>query len=292
MAETEEDAWLNSAMANQILEQWATTPGPRWQPLTYETFHSTGGSQLQRLNDGSLLSAGAPPDKDEWVLTTTSELTTITAFRLDLMTDESLPQNGPGRAPNGNLHLNEIHFQYFAPNEATPRSLDIARATADFNQHGWTIQHAIDGNPGSAWGIHPQVGQPHHAVFVLAQPLAVAPQGRILISLKQTHGGSHIIGRCLLSACSGDANQALPLSADSLRIERIPAAERTASETATIAPTGKTVCSWERCGERTRPTSGAPTAIHPALSSRRPGETTRRGWPRRVIGPHASTRPL
>ena len=231
MAAAKDEAWLGSAAAEEIFQQWAATPGPRWLPLDYETFHSSGGAQLQRLADGSLLSTGPAPDKEELVVTATSALTTITAFRLDLLTDESLPQQGPGRAPNGNLHLNDIRFQYFAPDEATPRTLAIAQATADFNQEGWTIQQAIDDNPGSAWGIHPHVGQPHHAIFVLTEPLEVSPQGRILISLKQTHGGGHVIGRCLLSACDGDANQALALSADSLHIEQLPAAERTAAET-------------------------------------------------------------
>lgn len=231
LAAANDDAWLRSATADSLFQQWAANPGPRWQPLAYETFFSSGGAQLQRLPDGSLLSTGPAPDKEELILTVTSELTTITAFRLDVLTDGSLPQQGPGRAPNGNLHLNDIRFQYFAPEEATPRTLVIAQATADFNQEGWTIQQAIDDNPGSAWGIHPQVSQPHYAVFVLAEPLTVSPQGRILISLKQTHGGSHVIGRCRMSACEGDANHAIALSAESSRIERLPASERTAAET-------------------------------------------------------------
>ncbi len=231
LAAAEDSAWLSSAAAEEIFQQWAATPGPRWQPLAYETFYSSGGAHLQRLSDGSLLSAGPTPESEEVVVTATSELTTITAFRLDLLTHDSLPEQGPGRAPNGNLHLNDIRFQYFAPDEVAPRSLSVAQATADFNQAGWTIQQAIDDDPRSAWGIHPHVGQPHHAVFVLSEPLPVSPQSRILVSLKQTHGGGHVIGRFLLSACEGDANQALALSAQASRIEQKSAAARTAAET-------------------------------------------------------------
>jgi len=47
---------------------------------------------------------------------------------------------------------------------------------------------AIDGNPATGWGIHPAVGQPHHIVFGLAQPLTLKAGARLTISLEQLLG--------------------------------------------------------------------------------------------------------
>jgi mono/diheme cytochrome c family protein len=229
-AQAGEAQWLQSTEAYEIFQQWQAAKPPRWLPLNYDTFYSNGGADLQRLDDGSLLAGGANPEQETFVVTGTTELPTITALRLDLLTHDSLPLQGPGRAANGNLHLNEISVQYFPPGSASPKNLTIAAATADFSQDGWTIQHAIDGNPQSAWAIHPLVGQPHHGIFVLNQPLQIEPMGKILVSLRQTHGGSHVIGRFLLSVCDGDANHAVALSSEGLALEQVPPNERTSEQ--------------------------------------------------------------
>lgn len=219
--------WLQTADADEIMQQWQAAKPPRWSPLNYDTFYSNGGAELQRLEDGSILAGGPNPEQETFVVTGTTELATVTALRLDVLPHDSLPAMGPGRAANGNLHLNEIAMHYFSPGNAVPTKLTIAAATADFNQDGWTIEHAIDGNPQSAWAIHPHVGQPHHGIFVLSQPLQVEPQGKILVSLRQTHGGSHVIGRFAVSVCEGDSLHAVALSTESQAIEQIPLHERT-----------------------------------------------------------------
>jgi hypothetical protein len=83
---------------------------------------------------------------------------------------------------------------------------------ADFNQEGWTIERALDGNPASAWGIYPQVGQPHYAIFALAEPLQLTPGESLKIEVQQTHGGGHLIGRMRLLVTG--APQPFPLAAN------------------------------------------------------------------------------
>ena len=78
----------------------------------------------------------------------------------------------------------------------------IASASADFNQTGWTIDHALDGNEKTAWGIHPKVGESHQAVFKLKEPLTCGPDATLTFVLKQLHGEGHLIGCLRLSATS------------------------------------------------------------------------------------------
>ena len=83
---------------------------------------------------------------------------------------------------------------------AQPVKLKFSRATADFEQKDWTAAKAIDGNPATGWGIHPAVGQSHHAVFELAVPLEPKPGAKLTVSLKQLAPQSHLVGRFKLSA--------------------------------------------------------------------------------------------
>ena len=95
------------------------------------------------------------------------------------------------------------------PAAARPVAWQAARA--DFDQAGWTIAHAIDGNPATAWGIYPQVGKSHTAVFILKEPVPAKDGMRLVFSLEQQHGGGHLIGRPRLSATSGSVSSLQPL---------------------------------------------------------------------------------
>jgi hypothetical protein len=118
---------------------------------------------------------------------------------LEVLTDSALPHQGPGRQDNGNLHLNEFVISVLRDGEEKPRKLEIASAIADFNQQGWSIDKALDGNAGTAWGIYPEVGKAHRAVFLLKEPYQPAPGERLKIEVHQVHGGGHLIGKWRLS---------------------------------------------------------------------------------------------
>ena len=178
-----------SAWELQIRETLAN-----WAPLKPLEVISEGGATAEVLPDASLRFGGERPERDTYRIRGVVPLERITAFLLEVMTDDSLHKRGPGRQDNGNLHLSEIKIL------AGDESLAIADAVADFNQGGWTIAHAIDGNPKTAWGIYPEVGKPHRAMFVLDEPLEFENDGGLAIVLEQLHGGGHLIGRPRISA--------------------------------------------------------------------------------------------
>jgi hypothetical protein len=197
-----------------------------WRPLEIETFVSLDAAQLRRLDDGSILSSGPLPEKETTAVTAATTLPLVTAIRLDILPDDSLPQRGPGRAENGNLHLNEMEIRVYRPGAAAVARLAIRDATADFDQEGWTIRHALDGDLGTAWGIHPEEGQPHYAVFELETPLAVEPGMRLHVLMRQIHGRSHLIGRFRLSATDAPAELTIALPFGAQETRALPAHER------------------------------------------------------------------
>ena len=127
---------------------------------------------LKILEDASVLATGNPADKDVYSIDVETPSAAVTGLRLEVLTHESLPHNGPGRQGNGNLHLNEIRIFVVNETDQTLRELKLSSARADFNQDGgMNIETAFDGNPNTAWGIYPDVGKSHHAAFSLANPL-------------------------------------------------------------------------------------------------------------------------
>lgn len=209
---------LQSTRAQDAVQRWERTTQKLsiWQPLNIQTFQSSHGQDLTQLKDASILVSGTPPEKDTYTLSAKpaaakgaiQKLKKLTAIRLDVLPHASLPMQGPGRCANGNLHLNEIEITCFGPGQELPanskkiknKKVRVKRAYADWNQSGWTIDHAIDGNEQTAWGIFPEVGKPHFAIFVLETPIEVSDETLIRVQLKQLHGGSHLIGRFKLFA--------------------------------------------------------------------------------------------
>ena len=164
-----------------------------WAILSSAVVESSGGIEFEAKPDGSFLALGQAPEKDTTIFTAKLPISGVTALQLDVLTDESLPQNGPGRAENGNLHLTDFVVR------VNGKAVKISKAEADFNQTDWTIDRAIDTNPDSAWGIHPQQGQPHQALFVFEKPVSATIGDEIRIELHQLHGRKHLIGRSRLS---------------------------------------------------------------------------------------------
>jgi hypothetical protein len=206
-----------------------------WLPLAPTEFVSSDGSTLKLLEDHSILASDVRPAKDTYTITARSSVTKLTALRLDVLSDDSLPLKGPGRQDNGNLHLSE--FEAFVVDDgSTERSpLKIKKATADWDQSGWTISHALDGNIGSAWGIYPKVGASHYAVFELDKPVMLKPSSQLVVVLKQLHGGGHLIGRAKLYATDAPGASAKVLPDTVLAAMKVKRDQRSDEQRTAIA---------------------------------------------------------
>lgn len=181
-----------------------------WQVLEPVAYSSAEGAELVKQPDGSLLATGARPEKDIYTVVAHAVGRTIKAIRVEVMADATLPQGGPGRQENGNLHLTEL-VMHAAPvdDPAAEKNVKLTRPQADFNQMpGWTINDALDNVAETGWGIYPEVGRTHRAVFELAEPIESAGPVALTFALHQTLGRGHLIGRVRLAV----AEEPQPLS--------------------------------------------------------------------------------
>ncbi len=229
---------------------------PEWIVIRPEVDDiSTGGQRYLLLEDNSLLAQGYAPTKHRVQLTVRTDLRSITAFRLELLTDPNLPLGGPGRSIKGTGALTEFEVEA-APADAPARFTKVrfARATADLNlperplepmfydktdkrRVTGPVEFAIDGKDETAWGMDAGPGvrnQPRKAVFTAAEPIGW-PQGTLLrIHLSQKHGGwnsddnqNHNLGRIRLSITATPGAEADPLPARVRGILSIPRERRT-----------------------------------------------------------------
>lgn len=80
----------------------------QWTALDLLEMNSEGKATFKKLDDGSILASGENPANDTYTITARTNLTGITAFRLEAIPDESLPGKGSGRAADGNFVLSRI----------------------------------------------------------------------------------------------------------------------------------------------------------------------------------------
>lgn len=220
-----------------LVARWEKERGAEaiWETVSPEVFLTAGNARLKRLEDGVLLAEGPRPETDTYTITSAPKLAGITAIRLEVLSDPALPMKGPGRQDNGNLHLSEFELRVFQPGTAQGEKVAIRRATADFNQDGWTISHALDGNEKTAWGIHPREGEPHQAVFELDKKHVLTNGARLTFLLKQLHGGGHLIGKFRLAVTGDDPARASVLPALAVEARKVTPAQRTPEQRLALA---------------------------------------------------------
>ena len=161
----------------------------RWRTLEPTTLQAAGGAMLTKQPDGSILASGKSPHGSVYTIACETDLSDITGIRLEVLPNDSLPNKGPGRAPDGNFVLTEI--EVLAAPKADPKHakpVKLQAPLADFSQEGYSVASAIDGdrtNQGAGWAVSPTTGVTHWATFETAEPVGKA--GGTVITVKLHH---------------------------------------------------------------------------------------------------------
>ena len=209
---------------------------PSWQVLEPIEYHSAEEAVLEKQPDGSLYASGNRPATDTYTIQVHSKLNRLSAVQLKLIADDRLPSGGPGRQDNGNLHLNEFVLK-IAPldNLEDKQQISFKTSQADFNQQGWEVEKSIDANPATAWGIHPEVGKSHSAIYVFNEPQESNAGFELTFTLEQSHGRQHTIGRFRLSAIENVEPNSHLIDNDIRTAASVPINERTLDQKINLA---------------------------------------------------------
>lgn len=165
---------------------------------------SLGGATLGLQEDRSLKASGTSPERDTYEITLDAIDAPIQALRLEALVDETLPNQGPGRAANGNFVVTDLSLTVSPPTpgaEATP--IAIAAVEADFSQSDFPIEHAIDGDKKTGWAIAGKSGEQWNvdrtAIIHFKEPMQLDGGTRLTVTIEQNHGMQHTLGRFRLS---------------------------------------------------------------------------------------------
>jgi WD40 repeat protein/mono/diheme cytochrome c family protein len=188
------EAW-EKAQAGSIVNRWAV--------LEPKSLSASRGATLTKEADGSIVVAGKNVPT---VLTIAAEtdLAGITGVRLEVLPDSRYPNQGPGRAPDGNFVLSELQIAA-APKSAPKQSkpIGLQNPLADFSQEGFEVAKAADGDAndvGSGWAVSPITGITHWATFETKEP--VGQPGGTVLTIRLHHkfaGNVYQLGRFRLS---------------------------------------------------------------------------------------------
>ena len=149
------------------LDQLAT-----WTPLLPVSATSSL-PLLTILEDGSVIASGDQSKRDVYEIGYSNKLANITALRIEVLPDPSLPRNGPGRVyyegPFGDFFLSEVGLS------ADGQPVKLVHASHSFAS-GLGAPACLDGNQQTGWSIDGGQGKPHVAVFRFEKPVAAAKQ--------------------------------------------------------------------------------------------------------------------
>ena len=155
--------------------QWRSREKDRlvtWTPL-HPVSATSNLPLLTILEDGSILASGDQSKRDIYEVCLANTIHCVTALRIEVMPDPSLPKNGPGRVyyegPFGDFFLSEVSLA------AQGGPIKLVHASHSFAS-GPGASACLDGNQQTGWSIDGGQGKSHVAVFRFDKPITQVKQ--------------------------------------------------------------------------------------------------------------------
>lgn len=178
---------------------WAA---PQWQVLQPGDLKAGDGITLRTLPDGSIVAGGATPPTAIYEFTAETAQQNITAFRLELIPDATLPGGGSGRGMDGKAVVTLFEVR------SGDRKVDLTRITADFKSEESELDLVV--RPAEqlrrGWGIQPEMNKPHYAVIETAR---LTPGGKFRFRIGSEYEGAPV-GRFRVSVTTSEYPEVLP----------------------------------------------------------------------------------
>ncbi|MEY2429800.1 MAG: hypothetical protein QOJ40_2685, partial [Verrucomicrobiota bacterium] len=191
------------------------------EPTDWQNF----ATKFEKQDDLSLLGGGDLQPGGVMRVWAETQLTNITGFRLEALTNPNLISGGPGLIGKGSFIVKEFTAEASAlTNSTVTNKIKFRRALADEEAPGFSITNAIDGITDKG-GWTPAVtpdrrNLDHRAVFECEEPVGFPGGTRLLITIHQSFDSDtkldcHMLGCLRLSATTNTT----PLKVDPLSPE-------------------------------------------------------------------------
>ena len=187
--------------------KWHAKLSEGWNALKPTTVTSTNGVEFTTAEDNSVLARGTNPPKDIYEVRLPVVAGSLAAVRLETLPHESLPQKSSARADDGNFRLSEFEAEIVYPGtNSKPAKIKFTQALADSARAGNEVALAIDGKPDTGWQADTNgVNEPHAALFLPADPIAVKSNATLVVQMKfEASTSKRAIGHFRLSAAQNE----------------------------------------------------------------------------------------
>jgi hypothetical protein len=182
--------WEKAALEALALET-------NWTALIPEKTISDRGTRLTA--DGNVINGDKDPKdgKDTYRVTVKGDLQGVVGFRLEALSSEKLPANGPGLAADGNFVLTELSIE-----DASTNEIPLATATATFEAPGFPASAALDANhaANNGWAVKGVVGVEQAIYLTTKNPLTNEGTSSVTFVIEQKSGDKQVLGSFRLAA--------------------------------------------------------------------------------------------
>ena len=185
---------------------WDTTAKTNWRTMVPQRVTSESGVSFAVQDDGSVLASGTLPNKDIYQFNAEMDVKNITAFRLELLPDATLPAGGSGRGKEGFGVLTMFEVKLDG------KPVELAKITADFSPEGSVPDSVLRPKPQikDGWFVTPEVTKPHFVVIEPRKVLRVSGNKRFTIRIGNQFGESALLGRFRISITDGEFPEPMP----------------------------------------------------------------------------------
>ncbi|MDX2022677.1 MAG: PSD1 and planctomycete cytochrome C domain-containing protein [Deltaproteobacteria bacterium] len=182
----------------QTTKDWASA----WHVLEQVEGRSSRGTRFTKRADHALLATGNVAQTDRYQITATSLWDgPVHGLKLEVLPDPSLPQHGPGRAPNGSFMISRLRV--FAAPRKQPQAWQPVPLDEPVDSVGNKTSLArdmLDDDPQTGWSIGTDMGKANLAAVRFVAPVSHAGGSvfRIEIEQESIHP-EHLLGCFRLS---------------------------------------------------------------------------------------------
>jgi len=169
-----------------------------WTWLAPAKMVSEAGVKLTADKDQIISTEKEPKDgKDTYRITVKAKLKEVVGFRLEALSAEKLPGNGPGRAVDGNFVLTE-----FGVEDTNTNKLALSEATATFETDEFPASSVLGSDTGASngWAIRGVTGVEQAIYFATKHSISNDGETQLTFVIRQSSGSNQVLGRFRLAA--------------------------------------------------------------------------------------------
>jgi len=191
-----------------------------WRAAPVKAAASRDGATLTLQPDNAINVSGKNPPDDAYTVTLTLGAGSHTALRLEVLAEKTA--NGEwavGRdGGTANAVLSEISAELLSGTMA--QRLRLIAPRADFAEANGPVTNVLDDNERTGWSVLSRSHEPHEAIFMFAEPLQLASETPLRVTLLQQAGDNKTMRRFRLATTAANPNS-LPLPQPSPELRKL-----------------------------------------------------------------------